>query len=255
MTSELIEKVVIGGDLSKLSVEDRLSYYNKLCESLSLNPLTRPFEYITLQGKLTLYARKDASEQLRKVNGISIIRLESKFDKGIVWVTVYAKDKTGREDIGTGAASITNKAGYALTGDELVNACLKAETKAKRRVTLSMGGLGFLDEDEVESIQTNKAIKEAESIMTASERITSSLIDIQTHYIDTFNTMTDLKELQYHFGNAWNELKKYKDYEETNQIKETITNKYDEIKLSLINQGTYDNKIMLLEKEGEEKNV
>jgi hypothetical protein len=39
-----------------------------------------------------------------------------------------------------------------LTGDNLANAMLKALTKAKRRLTLSLCGLGMLDELEVETI-------------------------------------------------------------------------------------------------------
>jgi hypothetical protein len=36
----------------------------------------------------------------------------------------------------------------ALKGDALANAPMKAETKSKRRVTLSLAGLGWLDETE-----------------------------------------------------------------------------------------------------------
>ena len=39
-----------------------------------------------------------------------------------------------------------------LRGEALSNAMMKATTKAKRRVTLSLCGLGMLDETEVESI-------------------------------------------------------------------------------------------------------
>ena len=69
-----IEKVLVGGDLSKLTPEERLTYYKRVCESLGLNPLTRPFDYITLGGKLILYARRDAAEQLRDRRRISITR-------------------------------------------------------------------------------------------------------------------------------------------------------------------------------------
>jgi hypothetical protein len=37
-------------------------------------------------------------------------------------------------------------------GDVLANALMKAETKAKRRVTLSLAGLGWLDETELDTI-------------------------------------------------------------------------------------------------------
>ncbi|MDQ3831524.1 MAG: hypothetical protein M3361_19940 [Candidatus Tectomicrobia bacterium] len=52
-----------------------------------------------------------------------------------------------REDESTGAVSVGN-----LRGDALANALMKCETKAKRRVTLSIAGLGWLDETEIETI-------------------------------------------------------------------------------------------------------
>jgi hypothetical protein len=39
-----IESALIQGDLSKLTSEQRLSYYKSVCESVGLNPLTKPFE-------------------------------------------------------------------------------------------------------------------------------------------------------------------------------------------------------------------
>jgi hypothetical protein len=39
-----------------------------------------------------------------------------------------------------------------LKGDALANALMRAETKAKRRVTLSLAGLGWLDETEIVTI-------------------------------------------------------------------------------------------------------
>ncbi len=65
-----IEDVLMRGDLSKLTDQQRLEYYNRVCTSVGLNPLTRPMEYIVLNGKLQLYARRDAADQLRKLHGI-----------------------------------------------------------------------------------------------------------------------------------------------------------------------------------------
>jgi hypothetical protein len=50
----VIERVAVIGDLGQLQAADRVRYYARLCESLKLNPLTRPCEYVSLQGKLTL---------------------------------------------------------------------------------------------------------------------------------------------------------------------------------------------------------
>src|ERR671936_733109 len=68
----LIEQVLVGGDLAQLTPARRPRYSLEPCRSLRLNPLTRPFEYLNIGGKLTLYARKDATDQLRRLHGISV---------------------------------------------------------------------------------------------------------------------------------------------------------------------------------------
>lgn len=143
----IIESVIAAGDLSKLSAAERTAYYMRVCESVGLNPLTRPLEYITLQGRLTLYARKDATDQLRALRGVSITRLERERIDDVYVVTAYAQTADGRTDSAIGAVSVGG-----LRGDALANAMMKCETKAKRRVTLSICGLGMLDETEIETI-------------------------------------------------------------------------------------------------------
>jgi hypothetical protein len=142
-----IESALIMNDLSKLSAEQRIAYCKEVCDSMGLNILTQPFEFITLNGKLTLYAKRTATDQLRKIHNISIHLTERTTLEGVYTVVARAKDPGGREDESTGAVFI-----QGLKGESLANAILKAETKAKRRVTLSICGLGFLDETEVASI-------------------------------------------------------------------------------------------------------
>jgi len=143
----LLEQVVIGGDLSKLNASDRVAYYRAVCQSVGLNPLTKPFEYLTLNNKLILYAKRDATDQLRGIRGISVERLEREVVEGIYTVTAYGRDASGRTDSALGAVPIET-----LKGEARANAMMKAETKAKRRLTLSLAGLGWLDELEVEAI-------------------------------------------------------------------------------------------------------
>src|SRR5579863_3277694 len=146
--TEKVANVLMNGDISKFSQQEKIDYHNKLCEHLGLNPLTQPFQYMTLDGKLKLYAKKSATDQLRVIKGISIYKMEETIVSGIFIVTVYARDKNGNEDIEKGAVPI-----QGLGGDKLANAMMKAATKAKRRVTLSLAGLGMLDETEVETIK------------------------------------------------------------------------------------------------------
>jgi hypothetical protein len=144
---EVVETVVIGGDLSPLNAGQRAEYYGAVCRSLGLNPLTKPFEYLDLNGKLRLYALRDCADQLRRLHGISISIANRERMSDLYVVTARAKDRQGREDESTGAVTVGN-----LKGDALANALMKAETKAKRRVTLSIAGLGWLDETELDTI-------------------------------------------------------------------------------------------------------
>lgn len=169
-----IEDVLIRGDLSKLNEQQRTEYYLRLCSSIGLNPMTQPFQYLTLNGKLVLYARRDCADQLRKINGISIeIVSQDKVD-GLLSIHVRAKDKDGRMDEDLGVVAFSEN----LRGEAAANAILKAVTKAKRRVTLSLSGLGFLDETEVADIPPSaKAHIEHEEPADASEILNTSQVE------------------------------------------------------------------------------
>lgn len=145
-----IEAALIRGDLSNLTEEERLQYYNRVCESVGLNPMTQPFEYITLNGKLRLYARKDCTDQLRTIHKVSVTDLIESDWEGVFMVTAKVQTAEGRTDAAKGAVTITG-----LKGEALANALMKCETKAKRRATLSICGLGFLDEVEIEDMKEN----------------------------------------------------------------------------------------------------
>src|SRR5919109_3682360 len=161
----IVETVVIGGDLSPLNAAQRAEYYGAVCRSLGLNPLTKPFEYLNLNGKLRLYALRDCADQLRRLHGISIYIANRERLSDIYVVTARAKDRLGREDESTGAVPLGN-----LRGDALANALMKAETKAKRRVTLSIAGLGWLDETELDTIpQSPQAVMPPEGPQASEE--------------------------------------------------------------------------------------
>jgi hypothetical protein len=168
-----MEDVLVRGDLKKLTPNQRLSYYVQLCDSLGLNPATRPFEYLELDGKLVLYARKDCTDQLRNLRKISLSVVSCDIDKeaGVVTAKVRAECPDGRRDEACGSVGVVKQVTETveedrdgkrvkktvvvdtlLRGGLLANAIMRAETKAKRRVTLSICGLGFTDESEIESI-------------------------------------------------------------------------------------------------------
>lgn len=146
-TENIIEQVITKGDLASLTPNERANFYSAVCTSIGLNPLTQPFEYIKLNGKMQLYAKKGATDQLRKIYGVSIEVISKEIIGDLYVVTARGRDASGRCDEEIGAVSIK-----ALKDEALANAMMKAITKAKRRVTLSMFGLGMLDETEVETI-------------------------------------------------------------------------------------------------------
>lgn len=145
-------EAIIKGDLSGMSDEERVDYYKTVCESLGLNPLTRPFEYLTTpEGSLILYANKSCSDQLAHKHAISTTIVDKQMvgdDAYVVWVKATFPE--GRSDENMGAVPLVSHTGSPLSPLEKANAIMWAVTKAKRRVILSICGLGFvLDESEI----------------------------------------------------------------------------------------------------------
>jgi hypothetical protein len=144
---ETVARVLLHGDLKNLTASQKVSYYRAVCESVGLNPLTQPFQYLVLNGKEILYARREATEQLRHLHAVSITIVGRELLDGIYVVTAHATLPDGRTDENIGAVSLEG-----LKGEARANGMMKAETKAKRRVTLAICGLGMLDETEVADI-------------------------------------------------------------------------------------------------------
>ena len=156
LNGDLLQKVILQNDVSRLTGLEKVEYVGNICKSLGLNPLTKPIQIIKFpkSGEEKLYMTKDATEQLRKINSVSIVKVDTNvLSGGIYVVTAYATTPEGRQDSATGVKCITG-----LSGEILANAMMSAETKAKRRVTLSICGLGFIDECEADSIPNARKI-------------------------------------------------------------------------------------------------
>lgn len=150
--AEVMEQIMVAGDLSRLKPEQRVQFIHKLCEQIGISPWSRPIDFFKgRSGQLIPYFNRDATDQLRKVHKVSIQIVERAVVGQIYVVTARATLPTGRQDESTGAVFMG-----AAYGDDLANLLMKAETKAKRRVTLSIVGLGFLTQDEVEDIPDAK---------------------------------------------------------------------------------------------------
>jgi hypothetical protein len=155
-----IEKLIMHGDLSRLNAEQRMSYYRYRCESLGLDPMSRPFDYLELKGKLVLYPNRGGIEQLAKNNKVSLTVTDKNTLNDVFTVYVKAVAHDGRIVEDCGAVTISG-----LKGELLANAMMKAMTKAKRRATISICGLGMSDETEIETIPGAKTMRAPELVM------------------------------------------------------------------------------------------
>lgn len=145
----LMEQVIVKGDLSKLQPEERAKYYMAVCQSVGLNPLTRPFLYVQFSdGGLQLYPRKEAADQLRGIHKVQTRIVEQRVESSIYLVVVEARHPDGRVETDIGAVPIDGQKGLFLA-----NAMKKAITQGKRRATLAMLGLSLIDDDEIRAIK------------------------------------------------------------------------------------------------------
>ena len=116
---------------------------------MGLDPYTKPFDLLRLNGREVLYCTRSGTQQLNKLHKVShlITSRDTNTDAGVYIVTSKASLPDGRCTESLGAVNI-----QGLKGEAYANAIMKAETKAKRRATLDLLGLGVLDESEAESI-------------------------------------------------------------------------------------------------------
>ena len=147
--TSIANQLILQGDLSKLSAGDKVRYYNGYCERMGLDPFTKPFDILRLNGKEVLYCTRSGTQQLNKLHKVShlITSRDTNAEAGVYIVTSKASLPDGRCTESIGAVNIAG-----LKGEAYANAIMKAETKSKRRATLDLLGLGVLDESEAESI-------------------------------------------------------------------------------------------------------
>jgi hypothetical protein len=152
--AKLALDVIAGGNLENLSDAQKGKLYLAMCEATGLNPAFRPFGIIETKQGHKFYAFKSASDQLRKLNNLNVVSIDREIINGeLLVVTVTMQDQAGRMDQDIGAVSIKGKG-----GEFLEIAYMKAYTKAKRRCTLAIAGLGILDECEIETIPGSRII-------------------------------------------------------------------------------------------------
>lgn len=203
----VVSALILNGDLSKLSAADKVKYYNGYCDRLGLDPFTKPFDILKLNGREVIYCTRTGTQQLNKLHNVShtITSRDLIEAAGVYQVTARASLPDGRCTESIGAVNIAN-----LKGEAYANAIMKAETKAKRRSTLDLLGLGVLDESEVESIPNAQTVplttkeqekefdKEAAKEFNEVEEMVRKSYDKEEDLLiilDTVETLAQLKNL------------------------------------------------------------
>jgi hypothetical protein len=162
-------------DLSLLEPEQRGAYLYQLHKAMGINPLSRAFDFISVQGpggkmRTILYANRTAADQLAHIHKIESrdlykgpLKLGDLIRPDIYVVELQIlKPEVGHDGLpyfrtitSVGAVTIGGMQGDKLLlnqGDALSNAYMKAHTKAWRRGVLQIMGCGFPDESEVDTI-------------------------------------------------------------------------------------------------------
>lgn len=160
--SEIVSNLFIKGDISGLTPDQKITYYRGICQRLGLDPLTQPFKLLKLQGKEVLYCDRSGAQQLNKLHNVSHA-IQTRATENDLYIVTCRASIGDRFTDSIGAVNVKG-----LTGDALANAIMKGETKAKRRATLDIVGLGMLDETEVETIKYAEVIPD-EIFKTADE--------------------------------------------------------------------------------------
>jgi hypothetical protein len=193
--SAIISSVILSGDLSKLSATDKVQYFNGYCERLGLDPFTQPFQILRLQGKETLYLTRAGAQQLNKLHSVSHEIISRNIHEAASTYEVIARASLpdGRHTESIGAVTIAN-----LKGEAYCNALMKAETKAKRRATLDLLGLGLLDETEVASIVPNEPVMASKMVtddITKAIEYTYDNVPTLLATLDSCTTMIQMVKL------------------------------------------------------------
>ena len=170
--TSIANQLILQGDLSKLSAGDKVRYYNGYCERMGLDPFTKPFDILRLNGKEVLYCTRSGTQQLNKLHKVShlITSRDTNAEAGVYIVTSKASLPDGRCTESIGAVNIAG-----LKGEMYANAIMKAETKAKRRATLDLLGLGVLDESEAESIPNASTVALQTMVEALPEMVVESV--------------------------------------------------------------------------------
>lgn len=160
VSHEVVSSIILKNDLSVLTPAQRVEYVAYRSRAVGLDPAAQPFILMeSKDGKISLYATKEAAAQLNQLRSLSPTVLKEEFllDNTVYKVTYRVKEN-GRETDDCGAVGLVKiKKGIngqpdeqiKLSPFEVADAMMKAHTKGKRRAILTHCGIGTNDMEDV----------------------------------------------------------------------------------------------------------
>ena len=136
-----IARAMMRGDLRGLSKDGIAGVVAELARRMGVDPALAPIDVIqTREGKLVPYINARGAAELRKRHGLEVVGMEVIKDRpGLVVMRATVRDPEGRTDMGVGACAYPED-----RPREEEKAWMVAETRAKRRATMSAVGI-FLE--------------------------------------------------------------------------------------------------------------
>lgn len=155
-----IYEALVGASINQLGTEQKAKLAWDFSTALGLDPTLNPISFISFRDKKEIpYLTRGATDSLRKIWGISLSVHSLEWSQSVYTVLCEARYydtdvKRERVDFGTGVVNC-----HGLSGNAVANAMMRAETKSKRRATISILGLaGLIDEIELDTIDGYKKI-------------------------------------------------------------------------------------------------
>jgi hypothetical protein len=143
----ILGQLITKGNLAMLSEQNRIDYYYMMCDRYGLDPLSKPFDYITTKTKdgevISLYPNTRAAAQMRANQGISVSIASRELLGDVYMVTAKAIRRDGTFEECAGCVPIYKD----MAPQAKANAYMKAETAARRRATIAACGMADSEGD------------------------------------------------------------------------------------------------------------
>lgn len=197
--SDAVALAISQQNLKDLSDAQKVEAIRAICAAAQLPVALSPIMLLPGEGgRLVPYVTAAGTNTIRANKRISIAIVDRQTIDGVHIVRARATASDGTVDESTGAVPTEGLKGVALA-----NALMKAETKAKRRVTLSIAGIGFMDESEIDQVRgagrpISVTVREDDGETIEVDPTTGEILDVPTlvDWLKKIADANDADELQ-----------------------------------------------------------